>query len=185
MTSLISRKYSSCFLLALVILFGVSCADKKIRPIKDIPPSELSEQDTNHPKEIITYNGEPNTAGIDGFKDLTKEYGLDGIEAVHLYAVDVNNDGATDLVTLDDFSSAPKFYFFNKKEKKFKHGDNPFSETVRASYLNFVDLDHDGILDVIVGNLNQKSEMTQYPPRIYKGVVANKVLSYELKTTLP
>jgi hypothetical protein len=112
------------------------------------------------------------------FMDQTKEYGLEGVKAVHLYAVDVNHDGATDLVVLEDFYSVPKFYFFNKITKKFILSKNPFDEVVRASFLVFADFDHDGIYDVIVGSLNQKSEMTQYPLRIFKGELVKGELHY-------
>jgi hypothetical protein len=175
-TDLISSISKKHLFLSALLLLAASCADKKIRPIKDIGgPREQS----------IPYEITPDKGTKTVFVDKTKEYGLEGVEAVHLYAVDANHDGATDLVVLDDFSAAPKFYFFNKSEKKFKLGANPFSEIVRASYLNFIDLDHDGILDVLIGNLNQKSEMTQYPPRLFKGEVTNSILHYKEKAVLP
>lgn len=119
------------------------------------------------------------------FIDKTKEYGLDGVQAVHLYAVDVDKDGFTDLVTLDDFYAAPKFYFFNSKTHKFVLGPSPFDSLVRGSYLNFVDLNHDGIYDLIVGTLNQKTEITQYPARIFKGIIENHHLHYKEESPLP
>ncbi|MBC7427080.1 MAG: VCBS repeat-containing protein [Bacteriovorax sp.] len=162
-------------LLALLVVSIAGCADKKIQPLSDIGgPREAS----------IPYDITPEKKG-DIFVDKTEEYGLKGVHAVHMYAVDANHDGATDLVTLDDFMASPKFYFFNKAEKKFKLGDNPFDEIIRASYLSFVDLDHDGILDVIIGNLNQKTEITQYPARIFKGEIINGKLHYKQKTVLP
>lgn len=173
-TDLILSTSKFYFIIALLLLAG--CAEKKIRPIKNIDaPKEQS----------VAYEFSPEKGSRHVFTNKTSEYGLDGVEAVHLYAIDANNDGATDLVALDDFSAAPKFYFFHKKERRFILGANPFKEIVRASYLNFIDLDHDGVYDVIVGNLNQKSEMTQYPPRLYKGIIKNKVLSYEPKGELP
>ena len=180
MTLLISKssKFLS-FCLTAAILAAVGCADKKITPLRDIGgPREQS-----IPYEITPEKPSEKSAGI--FLDKTKEYGLAGVTAVHLYAVDANHDGTTDLVVLDDFYASPKFYFFEKKIKKFILGNNPFNEIVRASYLNFVDLDHDGILDVIVGNLNQKSEMTQYPGRVYKGIVESGKIRYQQKNTLP
>lgn len=171
MTSSTSK---SLYLAILGVLLS-GCAEKKIQPIKDVGgPREQS----------IPYDIAPERSG-GIFVDKTEEYGLKDVSAVHLYAVDVNNDGANDLVILDDFYASPKFYYFNKKEKKFKLGENPFNEIVRASYLNFVDLDHDGVYDVIVGNLNQRSEMTQYPGRVYKGIVENGKLRYQAKSSLP
>lgn len=119
------------------------------------------------------------------FVDQTKEYGLENLKAVHLYAVDFDNDHFTDLVILDDFYTIPKFYHFNSKIKKFEKIENPFSEIVRASFLNFADFDHDGILDVVVGSLNQKTEMTKFPPRIFKGLLSNGTIQYKEQEKLP
>lgn len=134
--------------------------------------------------EIPKYSAGPSSPSKI-FVDKTQEYGLEGVQAVHLYAVDVDRDGFSDLITLDDFYAAPKFYFFNPTTHKFVLGASPFESLVRGSYLNFVDLDHDGIYDVIVGTLNQKTEMTQYPPRLFKGIIKNKVLHYKEQVTLP
>ena len=92
------------------------CADKKIEPLRDIGgPRESS----------IPYDITPEKKG-ELFVDKTAEYGLTGVQAVHMYAVDANHDGATDLVVLDDFMVSPKFYFFNKSEKKIQTGCKPF-----------------------------------------------------------
>ncbi len=119
------------------------------------------------------------------FIDKTEEYGLKNVKAVHLYAVDINRDGFTDLVALEDFYSTPKFYLFNGKTKKFELTESPFDGIVRGSYLNFVDLDHDGFYDLIVGTLNQKTEMTQYPPRLFKGELIKGKIHYKEKSPLP
>jgi hypothetical protein len=165
--------------LALFVFFLLSaCSHKEIsrsEPIKDIGgPREQS----------IPYDLAPEKKGTI-FINETVEYGLQGIEAVHLYAVDFNNDGATDLVTLEDFVANPKFYLFNKKLKKFELIESPFSESLRASYLVFIDLNHDKILDVIVGSLNQKSEITQYPARVYQGILEKGFIRYQQKSSLP
>jgi hypothetical protein len=156
-------------------LLASGCAEKKIR--------SLSDSSTPREQSIAYSMDSDKTSTV--FVDKTAELGLKDVQAVHLYAVDINNDGATDLITLDDFYASPKFYFFDKAEKKFKLGENPFGEVVRASYLNFVDLDRDKIYDVIVGNLNQKSEMTQYPARVFRGSIENGKVKYSLKSTLP
>ena len=84
------------------MLLLAGCADKKIRPIIDVGgPREQS----------IPYDINPEKASGDyahTFLDKTEEYGLKDVQGVHLYAVDVNNDGATDLVVLDDFLAIPK-----------------------------------------------------------------------------
>ena len=156
--------------------FLASCSHEKKKEVQAVHPVvEVSP----------VYNMGPDLASSTVFLDKTKEYGLEGVQAVHLYAVDVNHDGFTDLITLDDFYAAPKFYLFNPLIKKFILSPNPFDSQVRGSYLNFVDLDHDGIYDVIVGTLNQKTEMTQYPARIFKGEIINGVLHYKEKSPLP
>ncbi|MBC7538138.1 MAG: VCBS repeat-containing protein [Bacteriovorax sp.] len=166
---------SKIFLLVIFIGTLVSCShDKKITgvapflPLRDVVPKYLMGPEV--PSKI--------------FIDKTEEYGLKGVQAVHLYAVDINNDGYTDLVVLDDFYAVPKFYLFDPKTIKFILSPSPFDSVVRASYLNFIDLDHDGIYDVIVGTLNQKMEVTQYPPRIFKGEMINGVLHYKEKSPL-
>jgi hypothetical protein len=170
---LISSIFRTCFF-SLVIISGVySCAHQKnvidVNPKKEIIPIE---------KTLVHYEmGPTKTSSI--FADQTKQYGLDGVKAVHLYAVDVNHDGATDLVVLEDFYSVPKFYLFNKTLKKFILSKSPFDEIVRASYLVFADFDHDGIYDVLVGSLNQKSEMTQYPLRLFKGEIIKGEIHYK------
>lgn len=163
----------------LLVLAGflASCSfEKKI--------SILSPQDQLAKSIPFQYKmGPENPSSI--FIDKTKEYGLEGVQAVHLYAVDVNHDGFTDLVTLDDFYAAPKFYFFNPKTKKFILNPSPFDGVVRASFLNFVDIDHDGIYDLIAVTLNQKTEITQYPARLFKGIITNGVLHYKEQPPLP
>lgn len=147
---------------------------------------QQSDVDITPPKKVIVderklphYEMGPTKSSSDIFQDVTKQYGLEGVKAVHLYAVDVNHDGASDLITLEDFYSVPKFYIFDKNLKKFIITKSPFDEIVRASYLIFADLDHDGIYDVIVGSLNQKTEMTQYPVRIFKGEIINGNIHYK------
>jgi hypothetical protein len=115
------------------------------------------------------------------FIDITKKIGLAGEKAVHLYAVDFNNDGATDLVTLPDYYSVPNFFVFNKKSKKFKKILKfPSDKRFYASYLNFADFNSDGIQDMIVGTLNQKTELTKRPLRLYKGSIVNGNVKYTL-----
>lgn len=103
------------------------------------------------------------------FKNMTKEYGLEDFKAVHLYSVKLSSEKSSDLVILEDFYSVPKFFKFDQKKQKFELQKSPFDSIVRASFLNFADLDHDGISDVIVGSLNQKTEMTKEPIRIFRG----------------
>lgn len=156
----------------------VSCADKKVQV-----PSSL--RDIGGPREqSLPYELGPEKNSHE-FKDMTKEYGLEGLEAVHLYAVDLNNDKFTDLVTLDDFVASPKFFYFNSKLNKFELGENPFTESVKASFLVFVDLDNDRVLDIILGQLNQKTEVSPNPSKVFKGQLSGGKIKFSYKSQLP
>lgn len=122
--------------------------------------------------------GPTKTSGNTWFHDRTKAYGLEGIKAAHLYAVDLENDGDTDLVTLSNNHAEPEFYFFDAKRKRFNKGASPFLEGIRASYLLFYDFDKDGVLDVLVGFLNSKNEMARVPLKIYKGNLNGRKLVF-------
>jgi enediyne biosynthesis protein E4 len=103
------------------------------------------------------------------FIDKTDQYGLSGVKATNFNLVDIDNDGYTDLVVLPDYYSQPLFYRFNIHHKKFELMDSPFAESVKASFLLFYDLNRDGILDAIVGVINQKTEIEQHPLRLFWG----------------
>ena len=169
-------KIKHFLLIFLCTLF--SCAEKKIQML----PS--SKDETEPLKQSLPYELAPEKLGHD-FKDMTKEFGLEGIEAVHLYAVDLNNDKFTDLVALEDFHAPPKFFYFNSKQQKFEQGINPFNETVKANFLVFLDLDKDRVLDVILGQLNQKNEVSPNPSKIYKGFIKDGKIQFQYKSQLP
>jgi len=87
---------------------------------------------------------------------------------------------------LPDHYSIPEFYQFNRKKKQFIKIDSPFEDVLRASFLLFADFDRDGVKDIILITLNQKTELTQYPLRIFKGIINKKILSYhEIKDAFP
>lgn len=102
--------------------------------------------------------------------DQTKAFGLEGVKATHLYAVHLNNDKYIDLALLPDFYSIPEFYIFNKKKNKFlKMDHNPFQKVVKASFLEFSDFNKDGVIDVLVMTLNQRSALKITPPTLFMG----------------
>jgi len=156
--------------LLLIFLFG--CARTSIQ-------EKNTESVLIHPKpivkKVIAGATHPNN---NFFNDKTKDYGLDNVIATHFYAVDFNNDSWTDLVLLPNFYSIPQFFAFDSAKKKFQRVASPFSESLRASFLVFADFNKDGIQDVLLATLNQKTELTQYPLRIFKGILKDKVLSY-------
>lgn len=120
------------------------------------------------------------------FVDRAKEYGLDKIKAYNLNVVDLNRDGYSDIVVIPSFYSEPEFYYYNIDKKKFIRGRSPFPEAIKVSYLLFYDLNNDKVLDAITGVLNQKTEVTTDPFRIYHGKRSDKGYLYldEQKTDL-
>lgn len=139
----------------------------------------------NEKRDVQNYVMGPTQIGKSPlFVDKTYEYGLSDVSAVHIYSVDLNADQATDLVVLPDYFSIPEFYLFNKKSKKFEKIDFPFDQTLRASYLQFADVNKDNIQDVLVGVLNQNTALNNIPVKIYYGKLTKGKLSYQLKHTL-
>jgi hypothetical protein len=120
------------------------------------------------------------------FRDATETWGLEKIKALRLYAVDWDDDGDTDLVTLNSYYDHPKFYRFDSKLKKFIPVlQTPIKHDMRASFLSFVDLNKDGLLDLIAVTLNQKSELTPRPIEIYEGMKIDGKVVYRHKFSFP
>ncbi len=119
------------------------------------------------------------------FINKTQDYGLENISAIHLYAVDFDGDKRTDLVVLPDYFSIPDWYRFDgKKFQKLAY--NPMPEVVRGSYLAFYDFNQDGLKDLLVGTLNQKSAMRAIPWRIFINYSQNGVVKFiEEKDVFP
>ena len=115
------------------------------------------------------------------FVDVTHRMGLKNIVAAKIYAIDFDNDGYTDLVTLPSSYSQAEFYRFLPSKKTWKKIPSPFesSNAVRASFLAFADFDKDGINDVIVATFNQKTELTPQPLRFFRGYLLKN--QYKLK----
>ncbi|TNE95500.1 MAG: VCBS repeat-containing protein [Deltaproteobacteria bacterium] len=152
-------KRGGVFSLLLILFFSCSKIPllNKKKPNKTIKPPEK------------VYGGPSKPAIIKDFKESAAEYGLAGIKGTNFYAVDFDGDFHTDLVYLPNHYSPPEFMRFNPTSLRFeKLGYNPFPELVRASYLTFADLDKDGLPDVFVNTLNQKTELTRNPPRLYR-----------------
>jgi len=101
------------------------------------------------------------------FVDMTKSWGLEGKKAISLYAVDFTGDKYTDLITIPDHYGMPEFFKFSVKENKFKLIKSPLPSDVRASFLVFFDRNNDGLQDMIVATLNQKTELTLRPLRMF------------------
>ena len=115
------------------------------------------------------------------FIDVTHRMGLGNVVANRIYAIDFNNDGYTDLVTLPDTYSLAEFYQFSPSKKIWEKITSPFetSKIFRASFLAFADFDKDGVNDVIVATFNQKTELTPRPLLLFQGYLTNG--RYKLK----
>ena len=105
------------------------------------------------------------------FADVTRSMGLEDIAATKLYAIDFNNDGHTDLVTLPEHYSQAEFHQFVPAQKVWEKIPSPIGghDVVRASFLAFADFDKDGINDAIMATFNQKTELTPNPLRLFRG----------------
>ena len=151
-------------LFLLLILIGCSSSYKK----KSSKPTVIKKK---------SYQFGP-TQSSSSFIESASKYGLEGIQAVNFYAVDFNNDGYTDLVTIPKKYSSPNFYLFDSDTKKFVYlKDSPLDRPVQTSFLVFTDLNNDRILDMVVGYLNQKSESSGKPLRIFQGKLVKGVYS--------
>ena len=107
--------------------------------------------------------------------------GLGDVIAAKIYAVDFNNDGHTDLVTLPDFYSQAEFHKFIPSKKIWEKTPSPFQDrqAIRAHFLAFADFDKDGIKDVIFATFNQKTEMSPSPLLLFQGYLQQG--QYKLK----
>ncbi len=162
---------SKLVFLALLLIGSASCSS----PQKESPPS-LTTADEEQPLPPIIA-GPLNTSAL--FVDKTAEIGLAGVEATHFYAVDLNNDHQTDLVILPDHYSVPEFYYFNKTQGRFeKYEGAVLPEGLRASYLGFYDFDKDGILDLMMVTLNQRTDLNPQPVMLFKGELREKRLYF-------
>ena len=115
------------------------------------------------------------------FIDKTHEYGLGGYSGSQFYAVDFDRDGWTDLVLLESNYSYPVFLRFDSIQKKFKKITySPFKKRFRSSFLNFVDLDKDGVLDIISTVLNHKTDLHPEKIKFFRGKFRDGKISYHL-----
>jgi len=170
-TSLISKMFNWVIVILIFLMEGCSTST-----YESITEGKTIIKKTVAPP-LIT--GPTKTPKNSPFRDKTSQYGLEGVRATNLYAVDFNGDTWTDLVVLPDHYSIPEFYQYNPKKKKFiKIEENLFPEVIKGSFLNFADFNKDGLMDVLVGTLNRKTELTQYPLRIFKGNLINGRFSY-------
>ncbi|MBT4792776.1 MAG: CRTAC1 family protein [Halobacteriovoraceae bacterium] len=106
---------------------------------------------------------------VKSFVDKTKYYGLEGIKAYNFNIVDINGDGFSDIVAIPSFYAQPQFYLYDIHKHKFIKSRSPFAKTLKVSFLLFYDLNQDKIIDAITGVLNQETELSKQPLRVFYG----------------
>ena len=176
LTSLISNYLPS--LLGGLLFFAFSCSSTPDKSV-DEESIKLSEELDSLSKKVQTINYGPTLKKGGVFADKTNDYGLKDLYAVSFNAIDLNLDGYTDLALLPTYYSRPKFFLFNSVEKKFvlwKH--DPLPADFKASFVLFYDVNKDKTLDLIAGVLNQRSEVSQIPLKLYLGRIKNGLISF-------
>lgn len=166
------------FKFLLFSLLFISCSSRD----KDILSSEELNRSISIIDEVETeYDFGPTQKENFKYVDKTKIYGLEGYKGYNFNVVDLNSDGYSDLVVLESFYDTPVFLRFNPEKKKFeKFSHNFFEQDMKASYFLFYDFDNDGILDVLVGVLNQKTEIEKSTLAIYKGEIESGNLIFKI-----
>ncbi len=153
--------FSILFILHLIFFLGISCSSLKTSHIEKGDARNLD----LIPDNFETKKVEQKTS----FIDKTDEYGLTGLKATNFNIVDLNGDDYSDIILLPSFYGEPQFYLYDIHEKKFKRGPSPFSTNLKASFFLFYDLNKDKVLDAIVGVLNQETELSSQPLRVFHG----------------
>lgn len=162
----------------LLSLTFVSCSSPQ-KLSTDEESIKLSDELNSLSKKVQTVNYGPTVKEAGSFIDKTSDYGLDDLYAVAFNAVDLNFDGYTDLVVLPTYYSRPKFYVWNEAVKKFERWKHdPLPMDFKSSYMLIYDLNKDKVPDLLTGVLNQRSEISQIPVKIYYGLVKNGKLYF-------
>ncbi len=172
----LGRRMTFCLLLLFSII-GCSTPSKKSADEESI---KLSEELDSLSKKVQLTNFGPTLKEGGFFVDKTNDYGLSNLFAVTFNAIDFTFDGMTDLVILPTYYSRPKFYAWNPTRKKFEvWGHDPLPSDFKASFMLFYDMNKDKIPDLISGVLNQRSEVSQIPVKIYYGEILTGKLFFK------
>lgn len=169
---MINKKYLHIFL---TVLLCYSCSSSG--PLKK--PFDLSGGLEMIPDEFETVKGRKDSK----FEDKTNEYGLSDLKAYNINVVDLNGDDYSDLVLIPSFYSQPRFFLFDIHLKKFVETSSPFKNSFKVSFILFYDLNQDKTLDAITGVLNQDTELSKQPLRVFYGT-RNENNNLELKENL-
>jgi hypothetical protein len=170
--------YRSVFKTGLFFFFLSSCSTPKVQSPQD--EKKLTPKET----QVVSYEPHkihhgPLKSDSEYFRDVTETFGLNDLYAVTFNAVDLNFDGHTDLVLLPSYYSRPKFYLWNSTLNKFlPWAHDPLPLDFKASFLLFYDINKDQVPDLISSVLNQKSEITQIPIKIFWGKIHKGIISF-------
>lgn len=179
MTSSISKTSWKPLLWGFFFFLGCSTTPPKPFKSEDEASIELSEELNSLSQKVHNYNYGPTVTSGAPFIDKTAEYGLEGLFGVSFNAIDLNFDGFTDLMILPTYYSRPKFLIFNPQEKKFKAwSHDPLPQDFKASFLVVHDFNKDSVPDMVVGVLNQRSEVSQVPLKLYYGSMKGQLLNF-------
>jgi hypothetical protein len=178
-TSLISN-FKRGLVSAGLLSFVVSCSS--LKPISSLEEESIKlamELDSLSKKvSVINYSTTLKEGGT--FSDRTQEYGLSGLYAVTFNAIDINFDGHTDLVILPTYYSRPKFYVWDPKLNKYNPWDHdPLPSDFKASFMLYYDFNKDRIPDLISGILNQRSEVSKIPLKVYFGEITSGKIQFK------
>jgi hypothetical protein len=166
-------------LLGGLLFLNYSCSNAPKKSV-DEESIMLSEELASLSKKIQVVNYGPTLKEEGVFLDKTAEYGLADLFAVTFNAVDLNFDGKTDLVLLPTYYSRPKFFIFDPATKKYlPWAHDPLPADFKASFLLFYDINKDKTIDILAGVLNQRSEVSQIPVKLYLGKITNGLISFE------
>jgi hypothetical protein len=166
-------------LLGGLFFFISSCSTSQLIS-KDEESIKLSEELDLLTKKVLVPVDGPTLKNGTVFLDKTNLYGLNDLQAVSLNAIDLNQDGMTDLVLLPSYYSRPKFLVFDKTQKKFvPWSHDPLPLDFKASFMLFYDLNKDRNLDIIAGVLNQRSEVSQIPIKLFLGSFKDGKISFK------
>lgn len=179
-------------LLCVIFLTFLSCSSKtehlprnqkNIAKLSDNGLNKINIKSSKKKRtKSISYKLTPTTPLKDKnyFKNVATKYGVENLDATAFYSVDFDNDKKTDLVYISNYYSKP--VFLKRIKNKFVPLDYlPIHPIPKASFLNFHDIDKDGVLDLIAVTFNQHKSLKKEAIKIYKGVLKNKKLKYVLQ----
>lgn len=179
--SLISKPMFCRFILASLLIIAIlACSTPPPKKSLDEESITLTEELNSLSKKVLISNYGPSLKEGDSFTDRTDDYGLSNLFAVTFNAVDFNFDGKTDLIILPTYYSRPKFYVWNESLEKFDlWSHDPLPEDFKASFILIYDMNKDKIPDLLSGVLNQRSEVSQIPIKLYLGELKNGKLTFK------